>query len=68
MVKHRHFPIKLPKLNVMAIKLLLCLFHGLFVVHTIEKHGPVKMTIRTNDVNPIIDHATSSVSELAFHP
>jgi hypothetical protein len=67
-VKDRHFAIKLPKLNVMAVELLFCLFQGLGVVDTIEEHGPVKMAIRTDDVNPIIDHATLPVSELAFHP
>lgn len=50
MVKHRDFAVELPKLNVVTIKKPFCAFHGLGIVGAIERHRPVKMAVRTDEV------------------
>lgn len=66
MVKHRDFAVELPKLNVVTIKKPFCAFHGLGIVGAIERHRPVEMAVRTDEVSAVFRHVTMSASELAF--
>jgi hypothetical protein len=65
-VKHRDFAIELPKFDVVAVKKLLGSLHGFGIVGAIEGHRPVKVAVRTDDVNAVFHHATLPASELAF--
>jgi len=55
-VEPGYLAVQLPKLNVMAVKKLFCLFHRLRIVYAVEWNHPVKMAVRTDDVSAVFRH------------
>jgi hypothetical protein len=66
----RYLSVTLPKLKVVTVYKLFCLFLGLCVIGAIEVNRAVKMAVRADDVNAIIRHDAApllggSVTELS---
>jgi hypothetical protein len=54
--KRRHFPIKLPQFDVVAVRELLGKYDGLIIISAVQVDGILNMIVASNQVGTILGH------------